>query len=264
MKSFGKNDMSFYRDAIMESIAAIDEARYRAGIVGKNELSKLLSLAEGYSVMCRESGMNIDESEMFTRTAERFVKEYKYRMKTLNEGFENPFDEDEDIDINTRYEERCDVVPEDAVKIRGCRLWNDNADGKINYRDGKIVAGKFFAPNDTIEMCPVRIIKPADMYSRAVRDFAFDIDPSKNLYGIPFGYASYYRSNLDCNMEPNADYEYIDGPNRSIKIFATKPIKKGNEIILFVGKEMFDNEFNDSDFKYDKEPFYSIKNVRVA
>lgn len=258
------NTIQYYRDSIMKSLSEIDESRYKIGLIKRSDLNRVINMTEAYSVMCNIRGVFLCESEMFTKSVERLVKEYKYRIKTLNEGFENPFDDDDTIDIDTRYEDQCDVEPEGSVKIKKIGLWNDNTNSKVNYMDGKIVSGQFFAPNDTIEICPVRIIHPSDMYSKAVREFTFDIDPERNLYGIPFGYASYYRSNLDCNLEPNADYEYIDGANKSIRIYATRPIKKGNEIVLQASRDMYDNEFNDSDFRYDKEPFYSIKNVTVV
>lgn len=263
----GTQQAKYYRDAIMESLNNIDSVRYRIGAISRDSLNRILCLTEAYSVLCSTNNIHIDECESFIRITERLVKEFKYRNRTLNEGFENPFDTDDDVDINFRYDDKCDGIPDDAITFKRIRLDNPDKNGKVMYKDGKVVATHFFAPNDTIEICPVRLIAPSDMYSRTVRDFAFEIDPENGVYGIPFGYGSYYRSNLDCNLEPNADYIYDAGAGsngRSIRIFATRPIRKGNEIVLKADRDMFDNEFNDSDFRYDKEPFYAIKNVTVA
>lgn len=258
------NQLKYYRDSIFESLSKIESIRYRFGLIKSSDINKLFNLTEAYAVLCKTNNLSMQEADMFMRISERISSEYRYRNLVLNEGFENPFDDyDSTDDIKIRYDELCDSEPNDAVKIGGIRLWNDNTNGKIVYDNGRITAGKFFAVNDTIESCPVRLITTSDLYSRSVRDFAFGIDPDHGIYAIPFGYASFYRSNLDCNLEPNADYEYVDGPNKTIRIYATRPIRKGNEIVLQADREMFDNEFNDSQFRYDKEPLYSVKNVRV-
>ena len=144
-----RNTIQYYRDSIMESLSEIDESRYKVGLIKRSDLNRIINLTEAYSVMCNIRCVFLCESEMFVKSVERLVKEYKYRIKTLNEGFENPFDDDDIIDIDTRYEDQCDVEPEGSVKIKKIGLWNDNTNSKVNYMDGKIVSGQFFAPNLT-------------------------------------------------------------------------------------------------------------------
>ena len=130
-----------------------------------------------------------------------------------------------------------------------------------------MIAGQFFGKGDHIETCPVRLIYEKDLYSENIREFAFTIDKSKGIYAIPFGYASFYRDSKTCNLEPNADYEYVDDPSGSyIKIYAINNIKKGNEIVLLSDESDFANEVKPGQFEYDRDevPFLSVKNVRIA
>ena len=153
------------------------------------------------------------------------------------------------------------------MKISNIRLWNNNTDNKIMYKGGRMIAGQFFGKGDHIETCPIRLIYEKDLYSENIRDFAFTIDKGKGIYAIPFGYASFYRNSKSCNVEPNADYEYVDDPNGSyINIFAINNIKKGHEIVLISDESDFANEVKPGQFEYNRDevPFRSVKNVRIA
>ena len=59
----------------------------------------------------------------------------------------------------------------------------------------------------------------------------------------------------------------MDDPSGSyIKIFATRNIRKGNEIVLIADDSDFGNEIKPGQFEYDRNevPFRAIKNVRIA
>lgn len=262
-------NLKYYQENILECLQDIDFDRYYHDRIQKKSLRKLFNLSEAYFIMSKinnDSGA-ICEANQIIKRAESLAKEYKYRRFLINEGFENPFDDVDDDTINTRYDDFVDDEVDDKMRISGVRLWKKDINGKIFYKNGRMFAGKFFGVGDTIEKCPVRLIYDKDMYSENIRDFAFTIDKRNGIYAIPFGYASFYRNSNECNIDPNADYEYIDDESGNyIRIFSTKNIKKNHEIVLDSNELLYDNEIKPGQFEYDAgpEPFYSVKNIKIA
>ena len=264
-----KDTMKYYRDGILETLQDIDHDRYYKLNISKESIVKLLNLTEAYSITANslsDSGA-INEALSLSKKTEAIIKEYNFRKNCVKEGFYNPFDDVDDHSIDTRYEEVVDIDPSNDMKISNIRLWNNNTDNKIMYKGGRMISGQFFGKGDHIETCPIRLIYEKDLYSENIRDFAFTIDKGKGIYAIPFGYASFYRNSKSCNVEPNADYEYVDDPNGSyINIFAINNSKKGNEIVLVADDSDFANEIKPGQFEYNRDevPFRSVKNVRIA
>ena len=264
-----KDTLKYYREGILETLQDINHDRYYKSTISKASITRLLNLAEAYYINANISSDydTINEAASFSKQTEMIIKEYNFRKNAVKEGFYNPFDDVDDHSIDTRYEEIVDIDPDNDMKISKVRLWNNNTDNKIIYKGGRMIAGQFFGKGDYIETCPVRLIYEKDLYSENIREFAFTIDKSKGIYAIPFGYASFYRDSKTCNLEPNADYEYVDDPSGSyIKIYAINNIKKGNEIVLLSDESDFANEVKPGQFEYDRDevPFLSVKNVRIA
>ena len=264
-----KDTMKYYREGILETLQDIDHDRYYKLNISKESIVRLLNLTEAYSITANSliDSEAINEALSMSKKTEEIIKEYNFRKNCVKEGFYNPFDDVDDHSIDTRYEEVVDIDPRNDMKISNIRLWNNNTDNKIMYKGGRMIAGQFFGKGDHIETCPIRLIYEKDLYSENIRDFAFTIDKGKGIYAIPFGYASFYRNSKSCNVEPNADYEYVDDPNGSyINIFAINNIKKGNEIVLVADDSDFANEIKPGQFEYNRDevPFRSVKNVRIA
>jgi hypothetical protein len=264
-----KDTLKYYREGILETLQDINHDRYYKSTISKKSVKRLLNLAEAYSITANSSNDSdvINEAASLSKQTEMIINEYNFRKNAVKEGFYNPFDEVDDNDIDTRYEEIVDIDPDKDMKISKVRLWNNNTDNKIIYKGGRMIAGQFFGKGDHIETCPVRLIYEKDLYSENIREFAFTIDKSKGIYAIPFGYASFYRDSKTCNIEPNADYEYVDDPSGSyINIYAINNIKKGHEIVLISDESDFANEVKPGQFEYDMDevPFRSVKNVRIA
>ena len=263
-------NLTYYRESILEILQDIDLDRYYLNKIDRKSISDALNLVEAYSIISRANGDRgaINESNSMYQRLESLIKEYSYRISHLNEGFENPFDEVDDHTKVNRYDDKVVVDPNKDLKINQIKMWNSNTPNKIMYRNGRIEAGQFFGKGDTIEECPVRIIYEKDMYSENIRDFAFTIDKARGIYAIPFGYASFYRNSISSNAEPNAEYEYVPERNGGyIRIYATRNIRKGHEIVLYADKTDFDNEIKPGQFDYSQreiEPYYSVKNVRIA
>ena len=213
---------------------------------------KLSSLLESFTVFSRELGDRkfINESVICSGVLESVTDDSA--LKSLNESFFNPFD-DESVE---KEDEKVDArVHQDGINIEKIRLWKKNRKDKVFLSKGKVLSGRFYERGDVIETCPVKIVSGNDLYGKAVRDMVFELDPKRNLYGIPFGFANFYRNSFDENSE--------NGP--VIDIVATKTIRRGEEIVLCSDESDFYNEVKGGQFKYNQGPdaFYSIKKFTI-
>lgn len=155
----------------------------------------------------------------------------------VNEGFYNPFDgAEEDDDISATADDIISVEPvnnqiiirdKDENPIHGIRRWDSNVNGKVYCKDGKMYSGRRFIPGDVLEECPVVEINNEGLFSRTVRDMAFQLYPDKEVYGIPMGYANCY----DNGVNGNVDYEY-DPEEGILRIIAISNIKPNNLLVL--------------------------------
>lgn len=153
----------------------------------------------------------------------------------VNEGFYNPFDDDindnisDDIRGVMPINNEIIVKDADEVPIKRIKKWDSNVNGKIYCSKGKMYSGRYFVPNDVIEECPVVVINNEGMFSRTVRDMAFQLYPDKDVYGIPMGYANCYE--FSDGSDANVDYEY-DPSEGVIRIIAITNIKPNKLLIL--------------------------------
>ena len=134
----------------------------------------------------------------------------------LNEGFYNPFDNDENksediVSNNKDIEERL---------IRKIKVYNSkNQEGGIKYKNNGVYANTTFYKDDVIEEAPVYILHDSDLYSANVRQLTFMIDSSKRIFGIPMGMATVARYADEAKKEANIDYEF--DPDNGGKIVVT-------------------------------------------
>lgn len=174
----------------------------------------------------------------------------------INEGFYNPFDiEKEDIISNNK---KNDI--EERI-IRKIKIYNSkNQEGGIKYKMNGVYANTTFYKDDIIEEAPVYLLHDSDLYSSNVRKLTFMIDSSKRLFGIPMGMATVARSAGESNKDSNIDYEFDPEKGNKIIIYATKKIKRGEELIF---KE---DNMCESDNIYDicSAPIDMIKGVSVS
>jgi hypothetical protein len=276
------DQLSFYRNKIQSLISNLDSGLLESGNIDKVKMGDLINLVEAFTVLANisDDAELVAESEAYERKLECYTLSHKVIQQSLNEGFTNPFAKEDksiasyanananateyqnDIYRSLRGNERKDI------KISNIHLWNSDTANKIMFENGRMKAGQYFGKGDTIEKCPIRIIYDRDLYSENVRKFAFALDKAKGVYGIPFGYATYYRNSRDTRLADNSDYEYVIGntpENSYLKIYATKPIKKGSEIILHSDETDFENEVKPGQFEYNEgeEPYCSIKNFKI-
>ena len=155
-------------------------------------------------------------------------KSYAPVNEKFSAGFFNPFnnDEKEEIKVNTPSN------VEDRI-IRKIKIYNSkNQEGGIKYKANGVYANTTFYKDDIIEEAPVYILHDADLYSPNVRKLTFMIDPSKRLFGIPMGMATVARCSDVAKKDGNIDYEFDPEKGNKIVIYATKKIKRGEELIF--------------------------------
>lgn len=156
----------------------------------------------------------------------------------INEGFYNPFN-DEDMVVSQKT--TIDVKPDNDRIIKSIKIYNNaNKIGGLIYKNGRVFANKTFYVDDIIEIAPVRILQNADLYSSSVRQITFPIDTARGIFGVPFGIGSIARNEMETGISGNIDYEYDPSIGNEIKIYATKTIKRGEELI-FVDDNKFEN-----------------------
>lgn len=194
----------------------------------------LCSLNEG--TVSRLYSKMIEDEEVVS-----FVNNALYGV--LNEGFYNPFSDDEhelgdtDFISDIKVADGVVVKDRDNCPIKRIKKWDTNVNGKIVFRgDKRIYSGLNFLAGDIIEECPVKKLRADAMYSRDIRDLAFQLYPDKEEYGLPMGYANYYATAYDVKDVPNVDYEY-DPSEGIIRIIAIRNIKKGDLLVLRVGED---------------------------
>ena len=195
----------------------------------KESVVKLSSLLESFTVFSRELGDRkfINESIICSGVLESVSDDSV--LKTLNESFFNPFD-DESVD---EEDEKVDArVHQDGINIEKIRLWKKNRKDKVFLSKGKVLSGRFYERGDVIETCPVKIVSGND------------------LYGIPFGFANFYRNSFDCGLDGNAEYSFDENSENGpvIDIVATKTIRRGEEIVLCSDESDFYNELKGGQF----------------
>lgn len=158
------------------------------------------------------------------------LKQRTTSFTNINEGFYNPFDDDDDYTEPIKSE----VIKADEDRIiKSIKIYNNrNKIGSIIYKDGKVYANKTFYKDDIIEVAPVRILHDVDLYSSNVRQITFPIDLSKRIFGVPFGLGSIARNENCTGITGNIDYEYDPADSDNITIYATKNIRKGEELIF--------------------------------
>lgn len=113
------------------------------------------------------------------------------------------------------------MVPSDVNK---CRVFTD---GSSVYSNAKFHCG------DVVEICPARSIEKNSLYTKDVRDMAFEVAP--DVFVIPMGYCQYYNVVDAQHPEPNCTYEW-DDKRKSVVIRALCTVPKASILILQIEK----------------------------
>ena len=138
----------------------------------------------------------------------------------LNEGWYGLFKDQPTRDKN--HVQKINMRP---TNVNICRVYSD---GNSVYSNAKFQLG------DIIEVCPTRPIEKNSLYTREVRDMAFEVEPD-TLWVIPMGYCQYYNIIDKQHPEANCDYEW-DENKKAIIVRALCTIPKNSRLILNLEK----------------------------
>ena len=128
-----------------------------------------------------------------------------------------------------------DMPKRDKKVIRSAQMVPTNANQCRVFCDGSSVySNAKFHCGDIVEICPVRDIEKNSLYTREVRDMAFEVEPDTK-YVVPLGYCQYY--NIVDKQHPVANCEYEwDADKKVIVIRANCTIPKMSILILDLEK----------------------------
>lgn len=113
---------------------------------------------------------------------------------------------------------KCDMIPTDTVQCN-VKFKAKSVYSKCKFRAGEIV-----------EVCPVRSIPKTALYSREVRDMAFEAVPGEE-YVIPYGYCQFYDIVDRRHPEANCIAEW-NPRTRCVIIRADRDIDKDEVLVL--------------------------------
>ena len=169
-----------------------------------------------------------------SRTKIISLEEFK---KSLNEGFYNPFEEDE------KFKEK---KPEPVKDFGGFfKKKNESFNlSRVEYtrRPGgeyTIVGKSQFAKGEIVEICPVVLVGEICKTIEKIKDLIFELDRNKNMWGLVLGYGSMYRH----SDKPNLDYAY-NPKSRQMYFITNRPINMNEELTINYGSDYWNERTN--------------------
>jgi len=163
----------------------------------------------------------------------------------LNEDFYNPFKDDDTIKKNSKSNHISDKS--EPLQLRK-EVFNIN---RVEYskRDGggyTVLAKTQFARGEIVEICPVIFVGSEVKAVKILKDYVFEIDKDKNIYGVVLGYGSLYRH----STTPNVDFAY-NRSNRQMYFMVNKTINVGEELTINYGNDYWAERNNLNIFTND-------------
>jgi uncharacterized protein len=156
----------------------------------------------------------------------------------LNEDFYNPFEEDDKIKSNSKSTHISDKS--EPLKLRK-EIFNIN---RVEYskRAGggyTVLAKTQFARGEIVEICPIIFVGAEVKAVKILKDYVFEIDKEKNIFGLVLGYGSLYKH----NNAPNVDFAY-NRSNRQMYFMSNRTINIGEELTINYGADYWAERSN--------------------
>jgi len=158
------------------------------------------------------------------------IKTLEEYAEKLNEDFYNPF-EKTDIDVKPSH-----IADRGGLLKLRKEIFNIN---RVEYSkrangDFTVLSKTQFAKGEIVEIAPVIIVGMETKAVPRLKDYIFEIDKDKQIFGIVLGYGSLYRHNTN----PNIIFAYNKG-NKQMYFMAGKTIAAGEELTIDYGKDYF-------------------------
>jgi len=147
----------------------------------------------------------------------------------LNEEFYNPFEEDNPIETKPSH-----IADKGGLLKLRKEVFNVNRVEYSKRANGSytVIAKTQFAKGEIVEIAPVLFVGPETKAVPRLKDYIFEIDKMKQIYGVVLGYGSLYRH----NENPNITFAY-NSKNRQMYFISARTINAGEELYIDYGKD---------------------------
>lgn len=223
-----------HKDNIMDFINHIK--RIALGTMSLNEFKKI------YQTIIQKSAKINGKVLGSRKSFESLNNSNKMKILTLedyqngiNEDFYNPFDE---IDVDTSPKMMTDKGG--LLKSRK-ETFNNNRIEYTKRTNGQytILSKDNIAKGEIVEICPVMMCGIEVKAIEGIKDLIFEIDRTKQQYGMVLGYGSLYQH----SETPNMEFGY-NKSNKQMYFTAIRMIKAGEELTINYGKDYWDERKN--------------------
>lgn len=147
----------------------------------------------------------------------------------MNEGFENPFDNNKQIKTSKHISDKGGTLIKRATTFNASRL-EVTKKGKSYMVSAKTQ----FARGEIVETCPIVQLGSEATAIDSLRDIVFELDKTQDAWALVLGYGSLYGH----SDEPNMEYAY-NKKNKQMVFMATRPIKMGEELTIDYGEDFW-------------------------
>jgi hypothetical protein len=159
------------------------------------------------------------------------IKSLDEYLKTseLNEEFYNPFEVDNPIETKPSH-----IADKGGLLKLRKEVFNINRVEYSKRANGSytVLAKTQFAKGEIVEIAPIIFVGPEAKAVPRLKDYIFEIDKNKQIYGVVLGYGSLYRH----SETPNITFAY-NSKNRQMYFISARPINAGEELNIDYGKD---------------------------
>ena len=150
----------------------------------------------------------------------------------INEEFYNPFDENNPIETKPSH-----IADKGGLFKMRKEVFNINRVEYSKKNNGSyIVLGKTqYAKGEIVEIAPVIFVGLEAKAVPRLKDYIFEIDKNKSIYGVVLGYGSLYGH----SETPNITFAYNKG-NKQMYFIAARTISAGEELTINYGKDYWE------------------------
>jgi len=157
----------------------------------------------------------------------------KHRIKPLDkfvkEEFYNPFEDGNPIETKPSH-----IADKGGLFKMRKEVFNINRAEYSKKKNGAytVLAKTQFAKGEIVEIAPVIFVGLEAKAVPRLKDYIFEIDKSRQIYGIVLGYGSLY----DHSEIPNITFAY-NKANRQMYFIAARTINAGETLTIDYGKD---------------------------
>lgn len=157
----------------------------------------------------------------------------KHKIKPLDEylkeEFYNPFDKDNPIETKPSH-----IADKGGLLKLRKETFNINRVEYSKKQNGSylVLAKTQFAKGEIVEISPVIFVGAEAKAVPRLKDYIFEIDKMKQIYGVVLGYGSLYTH----SETPNITFAY-NSKNRQMYFIAARTISAGEELTIDYGKD---------------------------